>query len=69
MAARDELDVESLRMLAENAGLSLTEEEAAELLTGVKRNIQMADVARRVISPETEPASVFRVTQSKAGGE
>ena len=59
MTSSDEPTVESLRLIAANSGLPLTEAEAAELLNGVKRNQEMAQALRDLLSPEVEPSPIF----------
>ena len=60
----DELSLDDVKRAAERAGWKLSEEEAAKLLKGGLRGQSMAEVLRKYVTRETEPAGVFSV-----GGE
>jgi hypothetical protein len=51
----EELTIETLRPLAQRAGLQLTDDELAAVLPGVKRNIEYAAVCRKWAARNTEP--------------
>ncbi len=63
MSDPDDARLGSLRVLAESAGLKLSEDDAARLLSGFERNRVTAAKLRGLISPELEPASVFSAFQ------
>jgi hypothetical protein len=62
----DELEVQSILAGARQAGLPLTEEEAAELVKGVARLHEMAAGLRELLSDTVEPAPVFAPRQEGA---
>lgn len=55
----DPITLEELRMLAQRAGLRLSENELERLLPGVIRARQQAIALRELIGPDDEPAGVF----------
>jgi hypothetical protein len=59
MTSDNQVDVESILEGALLAGMSLTAEEAAELVKGVARNKEMARTVRSLLESTTEPAAVF----------
>ena len=69
MTSQDELSIESLRAMADSAGLSLSDAEIEQLLVGVRRNKQMAAVVRAVVTPDLEPVPVFEAPQIPKGKE
>jgi hypothetical protein len=64
--ADDEPIVESILEEARQAGLPLTEEEAAELVKGVARMREMGRTVRGFLDQTMEPAAVFRVRQERS---
>lgn len=68
MTAANEPTTESLLEDAKALGLPLTEEEATRLLTGVKRNLQMAESVRSLLALVIEPAPVFNAGSNDKGG-
>ena len=61
--------VDALRTVAEQVGLPLTEDEAAQLLTAVRRDRDTVRELRKLVSPETEPAPIFRALPAIPGDE
>ncbi len=61
----DKPEFESLKALAERAGLNLDEDDVAKLLSGFESNRAAAAKVRGLISPELEPASVFQPSNEK----
>ena len=59
MALNDEPTVTDLVELAGRQGITLTEEQAAHLLTGVKRDRGMVAAIRQLVAPEVEPSLRF----------
>ena len=59
MTTDNQPTVQSIMADARLAGLPLTEEEAGQLLKGVRRNREMAETVRKVIEASVEPAPVF----------
>lgn len=55
----EEPSVESVQQRAAQNGLPLTEDEASQLLAGVKRTREMVRRLRDLVRPELEPASIF----------
>ncbi len=55
----EEVTLSSIQAQARLVGLPLTEDEAAQLLAGVRRNQLMAQAVRRLNETVTEPAPVF----------
>jgi hypothetical protein len=66
----DEPTVEEILARAADAGLPMTEEEARQLRTGVRRIRAMAEEVRALVTPEVEPAGpqVARRPASTAEG-
>jgi hypothetical protein len=54
MPESEELTIETMRVLAKQAGLSLTDEELREVLPGVVRNIERAKALEKWVAQETE---------------
>ena len=54
-----EFTIEDLRVLADLAGLTLSDDDLQRLLPGVKRAQQQVAVLRSIIAPGDEPAGVF----------
>jgi len=54
-----ELTIEDLRVLADLAGLNLSDDDLQRLLPGVNRSQQQVAALRAIIVPEDEPAGVF----------
>ena len=69
MTTGDEITLQSIQEAAAQKGLALTEEEAAKLLNGVRRNRAMADHLRGLIGPDIEPALTFAVPPPRSGKE
>jgi hypothetical protein len=68
MNADEDITVSTILAQAKLAALPLTEEEAAQLLTGVRRNRLMAQAVRRLlVDPVTEPAPVFALSPDAGG--
>jgi hypothetical protein len=59
MTADDEFTVETVRAHLKMAGLPVPDEDVAALVHGARRTRAMAEGVRRLVSTETEPASVF----------
>ena len=57
--AGEEVTVQSLMAGAAQAGMPLTQEEAALLIKGVTRNRAMAATVRSLLESTSEPAGVF----------
>lgn len=55
----DAFTLESLRRMAEQAGLKLSEDELQRLLPGVNRARKQAAALREVLAPSDEPALIF----------
>jgi hypothetical protein len=55
-----ELSIDEVRSAAERAGLSLNEDELAKLQRGAGRQNVWNAAVRAVVSPEDEPAVIFR---------
>jgi benzoyl-CoA reductase/2-hydroxyglutaryl-CoA dehydratase subunit BcrC/BadD/HgdB len=54
--------IDDLRILAERAGLNLSEDELRRLLAGVNRSKQQAAELRELFASTDEPASIFDLT-------
>jgi hypothetical protein len=54
-----ELTIEDLRVMADLAGLTLSDDELQRLLPGVNRSQQQVAALRAIIVPRDEPAGVF----------
>ena len=54
-----EITLDSLRKMAERAGLKLSEDELQRLLPGVNRSKKQATELRGLIGAGNEPASTF----------
>ena len=54
-----EFTIEGLRVLADLAGLTLSDDDLQRLLPGIKRAQQQVAVLRAIIAPGDEPAGVF----------
>jgi hypothetical protein len=54
-----ELTIEDLRVMADLAGLTLSDNDLQRLLPGVNRAQQQVAALRAVIGPGDEPAGVF----------
>jgi hypothetical protein len=54
-----ELTIEDLRVMANLAGLTLSDDDLQRLLPGVNRAQQQVAALRAVIAPGDEPAGVF----------
>lgn len=50
---------ESLRAIAEQGGLSLSDEELDRLRKGIERSQAWGKVVRGLLTPDVEPSSVF----------
>ena len=59
MSDSDKGKLESFKLLAERAGLNLSEADVTRLFSGFERNRTTAAKLRGLISPELEPATVF----------
>ena len=51
-----------LRILAERAGLNLSEDELQRLIAGVNRSKKQAAELRELFASTDEPASIFELT-------
>lgn len=60
-----EITLDDLSLMAQRAGLKLTDEELQRLLAGVNRSSKQAAELRALISLETEPAAIFQATGPK----
>jgi hypothetical protein len=65
MSEQEEMTTEALAATALHIGVSLSDEEAQELLNGVKRNRDMARQLRALVTRDSEPRPVFQ-SQPKA---
>jgi len=54
-----ELTIEDLRVMADLAGLTLSDDDLQRLLPGVNRSQQQIAALRTIIVPGDEPAGVF----------
>jgi hypothetical protein len=54
-----ELTIEDLRVMADLAGLSLSDDELQRLLPGVNRARRQVAALRAIVAPGDEPAGVF----------
>jgi len=54
------ITLDQLRMMAERAGLTLSEEELERLLPGVNRSRKQVSELRGLMSDSLEPAANFR---------
>jgi Ca2+-binding EF-hand superfamily protein len=54
-----EITLDSLRKMAERAGLKLSEDELQRLLPGVNRSKKQATELRELVAAGNEPASTF----------
>ncbi len=59
-----EITLDSLRKMAERAGLKLNEEELQKLLPGVNRSKKQAAELRELVAAGDEPASTFDLASS-----
>ena len=59
-----EITLDSLRKMAERAGLKLSEDELQSLLHGVNRSKQQAAELRELAAAGDEPASTFDLASS-----
>ncbi|MGH7853154.1 MAG: hypothetical protein ACREP3_06910 [Candidatus Binatia bacterium] len=59
-----EITLDSLRKMAECAGLKLSEDELQRLLPGVNRSKKQATELRELVAAGNEPASTFDLTSS-----
>ena len=55
-----EITIESLRLMAQAAGLNLSDEELQRLLPGVNRAKKQAAELREILASSDEPATTFR---------
>jgi hypothetical protein len=61
----EEITLERLRIMAAQAGLSLSDEELQRLLQGVNRAFKQVRDLRGLLSASDEPASVFTAASGK----
>jgi hypothetical protein len=61
----EEVTLERLRMMAAQAGLSLSDEELQRLLEGVNRAAKQVGDLRGLLSATDEPAGVFSAASGK----
>ena len=54
-----ELTIEDLRVMADLAGLTLSDDDLQRLLPGINRAQQQVAALRALIAPADEPAGVF----------
>jgi hypothetical protein len=54
-----ELTIEGLRIMADLAGLTLSDDDLQRLLPGVNRSQQQIAALRTIVALEDEPAGVF----------
>ena len=59
------LTIETMRVLATQAGLVLTDEELREVMPGVARNRERAKALEKWVSQEVEPATGSLVNRSE----
>jgi hypothetical protein len=55
----DDRDIESLRAMARQAGLRLSEDELQRLLPGANRSCRQAADLRTILTADAEPAALF----------
>ena len=66
LPAKDELNIERFRALAEHAGLQLSDSELRELLVAALRTRRRALALRALVSDEDEPATRFAMYPAHA---
>ena len=54
-----EFTIEDLRVLADVAGLNLSDDDLQRLLPGINRAQQQVAALRAIVAPGNEPAGVF----------
>ncbi len=59
-----EITLDTLRKMAERAGLKLSEDELQRLLPGVNRSKKQAAELRALVAAGNEPASTFDLASS-----
>jgi len=62
----EETALTKLRMMAEQSGLSLSEEELATLLPGINRSHNQILELRKLMTDRLEPAATFVVSKTKS---
>jgi hypothetical protein len=60
MSEQDEPSTEAISTVAEHMGISLSDDEARELLNGVRRNRDMARQLRALVTRDSEPRPIFQ---------
>jgi hypothetical protein len=60
-----EITLDDLSLMAQRAGVKLTDEELRRLLPGINRSSKQAAELRALITLETEPAAIFQATGPK----
>ena len=60
MSEQDEPSTEAISAVAQQVGISLSDDEARELLNGVKRNRDMAQQLRALVTRDSEPRPIFQ---------
>jgi hypothetical protein len=64
MPDNEEQTIETMRVLATQAGLNLSDEELREVMPGVVRNLERAKALEKWVSPETVPSTGSLVPRS-----
>ena len=64
MASEEPPSVESILAGAKLAGLPMTDDEAAEMVKGVGRMMDMTRTVRALLESTTEPAPVFSPSEA-----
>ncbi len=62
----DDRDIETLRAMAQRAGLTLADDELQRLLTGVNRSSSQAADLRKILTADVEPAALFAAVTSRS---
>jgi hypothetical protein len=62
MTSENDLTIDAARLIARQAGLTLTDDELQDLLTGIKRTRMMAQAGRTLLRSELEPSPRFTAT-------
>jgi hypothetical protein len=60
MSEQDEPSTEAIAAVAQHMGVSVSDEEARELLNGVRRNRDMARQLRALVTRDSEPRPIFQ---------
>ena len=64
MPEEEELNLETMRVLATQAGLTLTDEELRAVMPGVVRNLGRSTALQKWVAPAVEPSTTTLVPRS-----